>query len=82
MKVTLTLRDEKGKPVSGGGATLELPANGHLARYLEQLFPDADTREFRGAVTATAEGGSIVGAVLEFHSKARQITALPVIPLQ
>jgi len=82
VKVTLTLRDEKGKPVSGGGATLELSANGHLARYLEQLFPDADTREFRGAVTATAEGGSIVGAVLEFHSKAGQITALPVIPLQ
>ena len=36
VKVILTLRDEKGKPVSGGGATLELSANGHLARYLER----------------------------------------------
>src|SRR5207249_5017641 len=81
VKVTLTLRDEGGVPIPGGGSTFESPANGHLARFLEQLFPEAETREFRGTVTVTAEGGSIVGTVLRFGSKG-QIAALPVIPLQ
>jgi hypothetical protein len=47
-----------------------LSANGHVSRFLEELFPDADLREFQG-LTVTAEGGSIVGTAIQIGSPGR-----------
>ena len=57
VKLALTLRNESGEPVPGGNVTLDLPSNGHLARYVEELFPQVDLRAFRGTLTVAAQGG-------------------------
>ncbi|PYV18749.1 MAG: hypothetical protein DMG07_03255 [Acidobacteria bacterium] len=80
--LTLTLRNERGEPLSGGTITLELRANGRVAAFLEHLFPQAQSSEFRGTLTATAAGGDIAGIVLQIGGQARQLTTLPVTPLQ
>ncbi|PYV37574.1 MAG: hypothetical protein DMG09_14365 [Acidobacteria bacterium] len=80
--LSLTLRDENGKPVVGGEAVLELRANGHVSRLLEQLFPEADTHNFKGTLTVKAAGGKIVGTVIEIGLQPGQFTALPVAELR
>src|SRR5207247_10503018 len=65
VKLALTLRNESGEPVPGGNVTLDLPSNGHLARYVEELFPQVDLRAFRGTLTVAAQGGGIVGTALQ-----------------
>ena len=80
--LSLTLRDENGKPVVGGEAVLELRANGHVSRLLEQLFPEADTHNFKGTLTVKAAGGKIVGTVIEIGLQPGQFTALPVAGLR
>jgi hypothetical protein len=76
--LTLTLRDEFGVVISGGERTLALGPNEQISRLLEELFPEAETAEFRGALTVTAEGGEIVGAALQIGSKPGQVAVLPV----
>jgi hypothetical protein len=80
--LSLTLRDESGRPVAGAEAMVELRANGRVSRMLEQLFPGVDTSDFRGTLTVKAVGGKIVGTVLELGSRPGQITALPVAELR
>ena len=65
----------------GGEATLQLPANGHVARFIEELFPDADTSEFEGTLTVTAKKGTIAGTAIQVGSKPGEFTTLPVTPL-
>src|SRR5215831_5143105 len=36
-------------------------ANGHVSRFLEELFPDADLLEFQGTLTVIADGGYYCG---------------------
>ena len=76
--VFLELMNQRGEPVQGGQFTLDLPANGQVARYLEQLFPDADISNFEGTLSVSAEGGSIVGTALLIGTTKDQIAALPV----
>jgi hypothetical protein len=80
--LTLTLRNERGEPLPGGTATLELRANARVAAFLEQLFPQAESSEFRGTLTVTAAGGDIAGTVLQISGQARQLVPLPVTPLR
>jgi hypothetical protein len=82
LSVSLTLRDPQGEPVSGGQLELALRANGHTARFLEQLFPDAATGEFVGTLTVTAEGGTILGTAIQLGLEAGRLTTLPVTPLR
>jgi len=83
VSVSLTLRNQQGRPVSGGQLELALRANGHTARFLEELFPNADTGEFLGTVTVTAEGGTIVGTAIQVGLGEGRLTAtLPVTPLR
>ena len=51
-----------------------LPAGGHIARFLDELFPDADadTDDFQGSLVATA---------LEIGVALGQFTAIPVLKL-
>ena len=72
----LTLRNEKGEAVAE--ASLDLRANGHLARFVEQLFPEADTKDFRGTITVSAEGGKVAGTAIQIGGRAGQFTTLPV----
>ena len=82
VKLALTLRNESGEPVPGGNVTLDLPSNGHLARYVEELFPQVDLRAFRGTLTVAAQGGGIVGTALQLGEKQGDLTALPVTELR
>jgi hypothetical protein len=81
--LTLRLRDKAGVEIPGGLTTMALPAGGHLARFIDELFPSADTEEFEG--TLTVEVGTfnalITATALELGSQAGQFTTLPVTPL-
>jgi hypothetical protein len=76
--LTLVLRDESGVEVSGGEATLVLGPNEQASRQLEELFPEAETQEFRGTLTVTAEGGEIIGSALRIGTNPGNVAALPV----
>ena len=83
VSVSLTLRNQQGMPVSGGQLELVLRPNGHTARFLEELFPNADTGEFFGTLTVTSEGGNIVGTAIQIGLGEGRLTAtLPVTPLR
>ena len=55
LEVTLTLRDGEGELVAGGSASLNLVAQGQLARFPEEIFQDIDISNFRGTLEASAE---------------------------
>jgi hypothetical protein len=76
--LTLTLRDPDGLPVAGGQTTLKLAADGQVARFIEELFPDAETSEFSGTLTVVAETGLIAGTALQTGSKPGELTTMPV----
>ena len=83
LTVRLRIRDEAGVLVENGETTVDLAARGHVARFIAELFPSAQTEAFRGTMTAeiTAGSGQIVGTALEIGSSAGQFTTLPVTPL-
>jgi hypothetical protein len=57
---------------------LWIPTASRRQWLLEELFAEAETQEFRGALTVTAEGGEIIGSALQIGSKRGQVAALPV----
>ena len=68
------------------GAVLEeeeipLEANGQEARYIEQMFTNADTSDFVGSVRCTAPG-LFTGVAVELDAGNRIFTTLPVVPVQ
>ena len=80
--LTLTLRDSNGVAVQGGEVEIALGANGHLARFIDELFPEANTDDFPGTLTATAAGGPIAATAIEQGNQLGQFTTLPVNPQQ
>jgi len=80
--LTLTLRNVNGQAVSGGVKTLALAANAHIAKYVHELFPQANTAEFEGTVTINAVGGQIAATAIELGSAPGEFTTFPVAPLQ
>lgn len=79
--INLTLRDASGVPVEGGTATIaDLPPQGHVAQFIEQLFPGADTQGFEGTVSATVGGGTVAATALELGRNPGEFTTLPVTP--
>ena len=71
-----------------GGIVLEeaeiyLEANGQEARFIEQMFTNADTSDFVGSVRCTAPGeGMFTGVAVELDAVGRIFTTLPVVPVQ
>ena len=69
------------------GAVLEeeeipLMANGQEARYIEQMFTNAETSDFVGSVRCTAPGeGMFTGVAVELDAGNRIFTTLPVVPV-
>jgi len=80
--LNLTLRNANGVEVPSGTAEVELPANGRVARSIDELFPDADTASFQGALTVTADGGTISAAVFRVGSQTGEVMSLPVTQLR
>ena len=70
------------------GAVLEeeeipLEANGQDARFIEQIFTNADTSDFVGSVRCTAsEEGMFTGVAVELDASNQIFTTLPVVPVE
>ena len=74
------LRDTEGNPVPDGTGQISLAANGHLSRFIQELFPDAETSQFNGVLTIGAqEGGEFAATAIEFGGG--RFTTIPVTPL-
>jgi hypothetical protein len=54
----------------------QCPAAGHV----QELFPNADTREFTGSISVTSTGGPIAGMAILIGVNPGQFTTLPVTP--
>ena len=64
-------------------ANISLAANGQDARFIDQVFPTADTSNFTGAVRCAATGEGLFTAVaLEMDPGNRIFTTLPVVPVE
>lgn len=82
--ITLRLHGFDGEQIQGGLTSLTLPAFGHLARFIDELFTSADLENFEG--TLTVEVGSalsdlITATALELGTKPGEFTTLPVTPI-
>lgn len=53
IEIRLSLRGLNGTEVSGGSRTLTMAANGHVAKFVDELFPLAATGQFEGALVVT-----------------------------
>jgi len=80
--LTLTLRDQGGLLVPGGEVQLTVPANGHVAKFIHELFPQSDTREFVGSLSVASANGPIAGVVIQLGGRPGEFTTLPVVPLR
>ena len=64
-------------------ANTPLAANGQDARFIDQMFPTADTSDFTGSVRCAATAGGLFTAVaLEMDPGSRIFTTLPIVPVQ
>ncbi|MCY3777284.1 MAG: leucine-rich repeat domain-containing protein [Candidatus Aminicenantes bacterium] len=62
---------------------IDLDAGGQIARFIDEMFKEADTSEFAGSVLCTAPpGGSFAGVALEMDADNGIFTTLPVVPVE
>jgi hypothetical protein len=73
----LELWDESNRR-SDGIQSRTIPAYGHFARFLFELYPGFDFRGFRGTLRLVSTDGLISATGLQLGSAAGQFTALPV----
>ena len=78
--IRLELWDTSGRR-SDGIAFTTLPGYGHFAKYLFQLYPSFDFREFKGTLRIVSTNGLIAVAALQLGSSPGQFTALPARPI-
>lgn len=79
--VELTLRNSTGQPVENGETTISLGPNGHIAKFIggaNSFFPNADTNDFRGTLTARVVTAGAEIAASAFQLGPGQFTTLPV----
>ena len=89
LSLTLTLRKAGGVPFVGdpeageivAAVELMLPGHGHLARFINELFPGVDTDDFEGTLVVEAASGRVVATVLQLGG-AGEFLSLPVGPLR
>ena len=63
-------------------AMIELDGDGHSSRFIDEMFPGANTTDFVGSVRCTApDGGMFAGVALELDARSGIFTTLPVVPL-
>ena len=78
--VELILKDESGYTVRGGRADREIEAGGRIAEFIQEIFPDADTADFRGEISIEAMAGKVAAMALELDTGG-VFTTLPVNPI-
>ncbi len=79
-RVDLTLKDESGEEVAGGTSSRTIPAAGQFAAFIQEIFPNAATTDFKGEICIRAQAGLIAVAALEMEP-GRAFTTLPVSPI-
>ncbi len=81
--ISLSLRNSVGTAVSSDVVRL-LPANGHLAAFITELFPNANLTNFDGTLVVTSGNASrlITGTALELGNNVGEFTTLPVTELK
>jgi hypothetical protein len=78
----LSLHNSSGQEVGGGSKTIEsFPGRGHLAQFIHELFPGADTSDFEGTLVVEVTDGLVAATALELGSEPGQFTTLPVSPV-
>ena len=81
VSVTLSLNNQNGERVPGGSVSIiDLSPLGHLAKFISELFHEAETEEFLGTVTVTVAGGKVAATALELGVRPGEFTTLPVTP--
>ena len=78
--VDLTLKDEKGEEVAGGTSHRTIRSGGQFAAFIQELFPDAATTDFKGEICIRARAGLVAVVALELEP-GRAFTTLPVSPI-
>ena len=79
-RVDLTLKDESGEVVAGGTSSRTIPAGGQFATFIQEIFPDAVTTDFKGEICIRAQAGLVSVVALELEP-GRAFTTLPVGPI-
>ena len=77
----LELRTREGQEIASSSIP-EFAAGGHLARFIDELFPNVDSRDLDGTLVVRVESGRVAATVLVLGPEAGQFASLPVIPLQ
>jgi len=75
----MTLRNQEGMPVPNGTVSVTIPANGHISKFIQELFANADTREFQGTLSVMTDEGLLAGIAIQLGARQGQFTTLPVI---
>ena len=79
----IAVRNKQGEALANGTKTIEsLASGGHVAQFIDELFPNADTDDFDGTLVVQVTGGKVAATVLELGTEAGQFTTLPVTPLE
>lgn len=79
--VELTLKDESGETIVGGTSSESIEAGGQFAKFIHEIFPNADTTDFKGEICIRALAGLVAVVALEFEA-GKAFTALPVSPIE
>jgi hypothetical protein len=80
VQVRMTLLREEGVAAARGAATIEnFAGSGHFAGFIDELFKDAETDDFKGSIRVEIVGGSVAATALELGGEPGQFTTLPVI---
>ncbi|UCF37680.1 MAG: hypothetical protein JSU96_02080 [Acidobacteriota bacterium] len=66
-----------GERVPNGVATRQIPANGRIAEFIQELFPAASTADFTGTLEVRARAGRFAAIGLELEV-GKRFTTLPV----
>ena len=80
-EIRWVLRNGNGIPATGGSAVSSIPANGRIGVLIEDLFPGADTDDFRGTLTAEVSSGGVAAVVLQLSPDPAGTLVLPVTPI-
>ena len=79
-RVDLTLKDESGRWSPAEPPAGRSPAGGQFATFIQEIFPDAVTTDFKGEICIQAQAGLVSVVALELEP-GRAFTTLPVGPI-
>ena len=79
VNITVSLRE--GDVEVASKVLQDFPANGHLAQFINEMFPGVNTDSFAGSLVVRVDGGFVGGTGLELGPDPGQFTTLPVTPI-